>query len=146
MYNAQTGDLEITCTQAVIEHIWLCDEPSTTPPAGRTYSEELALCQRYYVYIPAAGELSVMGYAFNETTGRFTLNLPVAMRLSNPTLLISYRTNMTIYPQNMMPTSIGSAKIVGTMCAIVLYASGFTPGEVLVCKPNAKIELSCDLL
>lgn len=145
-YDAESGILEVIGAQAVLERVWLCEEETLTPPGARAYPEELALCQRRYQVFPAVGEISIVGYAFNDKTARFTLSLPVPMRLSSPTLQVSYRTNVVIYPSGEMPSAIGGARAEGTLCALVMYGTGFASGEVLVCKPNAKIELCCDLL
>ena len=145
-YDAQSGLLEITGTQAVLSRVWLCEEETKRPPASRSYPEELALCQRRYMAVQAAGELALHGYAFSSNTARFTLILPVPMRLNSPTALFSYRTNVSIYPGGIMPAAIGYVKAEGTFCMIVMTASGMEANGILICKPNAKIELCCDLM
>ena len=45
----------------------------------RSYGEELALCQRYYQAIPVKYE-SILGQAWNTTSARFPIQLPVEMR------------------------------------------------------------------
>jgi len=111
----------------------------------RGYASELLECIRFYLYIPSSAEISFPGYAFNSTQARFTLPLPVPMRLENPTVVVTYRTNVHIFPVDVVPSAVSSAKVVGNTCGVVMTGSGFTPNDILTVKPNAHIELIADL-
>lgn len=111
----------------------------------RGYAAELHDCMRFYLHLASASEISFPGYAFNSTQARFTLPLPVPMRLENPTISVTYRSNVHIFPKDIVPSAINSAKVVGHTCGVTMTGSGFTPNDVLVVKPNAYIELIADL-
>ena len=52
-----------------------------TPFEHRSSGEEMALCERYFQKVPIYGE-SIIGQAYNTTSARFPIHLPVEMRAS----------------------------------------------------------------
>lgn len=143
------GVFTITSDGGVLDQAYLCTTEegagvAEVKPMRRGYAAELLDCQRYYLRLPAAGEMSYVGYVLNSSTVRVTLPLPVPMRLEYPTVSFTYRANVVLYPGGITPTEIVSAHAVGTACGIVFAAAGMTGGECVVMKPNATIELSAD--
>lgn len=144
------GVFTITSAGGVIDQAYLYERAQAGGEqepvvVRRGYATELLDCMRFYVFFPSASEISFPGYAFNSTQARFTLPLAVPMRLENPTIVVTYRSNVHIFPNDAVPSAISSAKVVGHTCAMVMTGSGFTPNEILVMKPNAFIELIADL-
>ena len=149
------GVMTITGENAVLDCAYLYDyagDVGDTPvrPVRRGYAAELLDCMRHYIYIPSAGEMSLVGYVFNmsDTTAvtRVTMPLPVCMRLSAPTLGYYYRTSSSVMPFGITPTSISSAKNTGHLqtLEVQIPTDGVSANGIVVLKPNAIIELSCD--
>lgn len=144
------GVFTITSAGGVIDQAYLYERAEAGGEqepvvVRRGYATELLDCMRFYLFLPSAAEISFPGYAFNSSQARFTLPLPTSMRLENPTISVTYRSNVRIFPKDIVPSAISSAKVVGHTCAMVMTGSGFTPNEILVMKPNAFIELIADL-
>jgi len=66
-----------------------------TPFEHRSYGDELARCQRYYVNMGATGHVGPVPAASSSTTAFFSLQLPVMMR-ANPSLEYDSLSDFTI--------------------------------------------------
>lgn len=115
------------------------------PYTPKSYMDELLACYRYFVRITNLGEISFQGYAFNETTARFTIPLPVPMRSNNPKVSIYWRTAMRIFPGDITPSSLASsARCTNHIATYIVYSTDLTPSTPLILKPNAIIEFSAN--
>ena len=141
------GVYTITSSGGVLglAYLYAGEHPEALPPIARGYAAELLECQRFYVCMPAAGEVSYHGFAFSTGLARIMLPLPVVMRTSTPAYKVEWTFNMTLYPGGIAPSGLSSIKNVGSFCCMVLKASDLTANIPLVAKGNAKIELNCDL-
>ncbi len=139
------GVITITGSGAVLDQAWLYAVEHDKPPVRRGYSAELMDCYRFYIYFAQSNALSYVGFAQSSTEARFTMPLPVPLRLSSPTYQIRWRTTMQMYPGAVTPEAINGVTVVGNTASISLKSSGLTGGAVMTLKTNAVIELCCDL-
>lgn len=141
-----SGIVTITATDAVLDQAWLYDVEHNQPPARKTYSEEFLECSRYYYYLTKTNLLSFIGYSQSTTTARFTIPLPVPMRISNPSYKVSYRTSMQMYPGLSMPDAIAGISTLGNYALIEVTKTELEADQVMLLKTNATIEIAADLL
>lgn len=139
------GVVTITGAGCVLDQAWLYDAESDKPPVRRGYTAELMDCYRFYIYFPQSSHLSYSGFAQSATEARFTIPLPVPMRLANPSYQIKWRTTMQMYPGAVMPDAFNSMTVIGNTASLSLKTSGLTAGTVMTLKTNAIIELCADL-
>jgi hypothetical protein len=149
VYDASTGVGTFTITSTdgcILDQAWLYDEESNVKPAKRGYSEELMECFRYFFFLPESNALCFSGFAFNATTVRFTIPLPVPMRLTNPSYRITSLNNFSVMPGNVKVSAVSSVTVIGnTVCFELTTSSNVTAGDVVVLKTNTNIELCADL-
>lgn len=130
----------------VLDQAWLYDTPSDTPPVRKGYTAELMDCYRYFIQFNQSNALSFSGYSQNSTTARFTIPLPVPMRMSNPSYRISYLHNLNIMPNSITTDAVTSLVVSGNTACIELHTtSNMTAGIPLTLKTNTPIQLCADL-
>lgn len=148
-YDSSTGVGKITITSAngcVLDQAWLYDEESNAKPAKRGYSAELMDCYRYFFFFNEVREHSIYGFAQAANDIRFTIPLPVPMRLANPSFRITSLNNFTIMPGNIGVSAVTALNITGNVaCMAVTPASNVTSGSMYVMKTNSKFEFCADL-
>jgi hypothetical protein len=103
-----------------------------TPFENRLYGAELALCQRYYLLLPAINTCTWVGDSENATLSSIYLGqFPAPMR-ATPTAAIS---NMNIYLSSggtSPSATLGANRCTTLTAAIQVNSSGLTTGQAVV--------------
>ncbi|MBP3657587.1 MAG: hypothetical protein J6K32_12970 [Clostridia bacterium] len=106
----------------------------TLPPyTARGYAAEVLACKRYRLVYPTIGTYAVAfatGIVQTATTARFSIDLPVEIRLAAPSISVEGVTwGVYTAGQNITPTEVTVLKAAGNKLYLQATASGMTPGE-----------------
>ena len=113
--------------------------------ASKGYAAELAECMRYYVRFLSNAQLTIGGYGYSATAGRFTIPLGMPMR-AVPGLSLASIGSGHIYPGSITPTGIGGVAMSGPMVTFGLTAaSGITANAPAMFHPATVMELDAEL-
>ena len=128
---------------ALYEGEYTAENLPTYVPKG--YAAELHECMRYYIRIPTTAQLTIIGYGYSATAGRFSIPVGVTMRAA-PTLNFATMSSCRIYPGAITPTAIGGRAVVGPVVTFALtVASGLKADDIIVLRPGTMMEFSADL-
>lgn len=106
----------------------------TLPPyKAKGYAEEMLDCRRYRLVYPTIGTYAVAfatGIVQTATTARFSIDLPVELRLAAPSISVEGVTwGVYTAGQNITPTEVTVLKAAGNKLYLQATASGMIPGE-----------------
>ena len=139
-----TGTVAVTVAYvALYEGEYTAETVPAYVPKG--YAAELHECMRYYVRFPSNSQLTIIGYGYSATAGRFSIPVGVQMRAA-PELTFSNLSSCAIYPGAVVPTGVGGVSMSGPIVTFGLTAaSGITANAPAVLRPGTTVELSADL-